>query len=130
MPCSYHFSGNRVLVCVFEGQYSLEETLVVFKAGLNDDRAAGGVEILIDVTRSVAVKSPDDFRRVVREINRHENFHRRIAVVSDKDDPLRYGLSRQFAALTSLDGVPMEVCDSISAALSWLLQEDAQEDVE
>ena len=130
MPCSYHFSGNTVLVCVFEGLYSLDETRAVFMAGLDDDRAAGGVEILLDITGSASVKTPDDFRRIVGEIVRHDNFRRHIAVVADKDDPLRYGLARQFATLTSMDGVPMAVCDSISAALSWLLGRSSDEDAE
>ena len=130
MSCRYHFAGPRVLVCVFEGVYSLEETRVNFRAGLDDDRAAGGVQVLIDITRSAAVKEPDDFRRVVQDLAEHSRFRGRIAVVPDRNDPLRYGMARQFAALTSLDGVPMEVFDSISAALAWLLREDARDAVD
>ena len=123
MPGRYHFAGDHVLVCVFEGDYTLAETIAVFCAGLDDARAEGGVDVIIDVTRSTTVKSPDDFRRVVQEIRDHESFAGRIAAVPASDDPLRFGLSRQFAALTTLDGVPMEVCTSISEALAWLARE-------
>ena len=124
MPCSYHFIGDRVLVCVFAGHYTLEETLANFKAGLDDPQADGGAPVIIDVTGSETVKSADDFQRVVQELRRHPNFGGHIAVVASLDDPIRYGVSRQFASLTSLEGIPMEVCNSVSDALSWLMRQD------
>ena len=128
MPCHYHFIGDRVLVCVFEGRYTLEETLANFQAGLDDPQAAGGTPVIIDITGSEAVKSTDDFRRVVQTLRRHSNFNGYIAVVASADDPIRYGVSRQFASLTSLEGVPMEVCSSVSDALSWLMRQDIDPD--
>ena len=127
MPCRHHFIGDRVLVCVFEGHYTLEETLANFQAGLDDPQAAGGTPVIIDVTGSETVKSADDFRRVVQELRRHPNFGGHIAVVASQDDPIRYGVSRQFASLTSLDGIPMEVKDSVSDALGWLMREDVDQ---
>jgi len=115
---------------VFEGVYDLEETLANFQQGLEDPQAEGGVDVIIDVTGSRAEKSPEQFRRVVQELRRYDNFAGRIAVVARSDDPLRYGLSRQFAALTSLDGVPMEVCESVSGAQVWLAREPDSPDDE
>ena len=109
MPSRYHHPRSGVLVCVFEGIYDLEETLANFQQGLDDPASAGGVNVVIDITASQAEKSPEQFRKVVQELRRHTNFAGRIAVVARADDPLRYGLSRQFAALTTLDGVPMGV---------------------
>jgi len=128
MPCSYHFIGDRVLVCVFAGHYTIEETLANFKAGLDDPQADGGAPVIIDVTASDTVKSAEDFRRVVQELRRHPNFGGHIATVASLDDPIRYGVSRQFASLTSLEGVPMEVRNSVSDALSWLMRQDIDPD--
>ncbi len=128
MPCRYHFPRNGVLVCVFEGVYTLEETLANFQQGLDDPQAEGGVDVVIDITGSDSEKSPEQFRRVVQHLRRHDRFAGRIAVVSRAGDPLRYGLSRQFAALTSLDGVPMEVCESVSAAQFWLARDPEDPD--
>ncbi len=128
MPCSYHFSGTRVLVCIFTGLYSLAETLAVFKAGLDDERSDGGVDVLIDITQSQAVKKPGDFQIIVHQLKLHPNFRGHIAVVPSRQDPLRYGLARQFSAMTSLNGVPMEVFGSISDALQWLVRDKASEE--
>ena len=130
MPCRYHFPRDGILVCVFEGVYTLDETLTNFHQGLDDPQADGGADVIIDITGSQAVKSPEQFRRVVQELRRHERFSGRIAVVARAGDPLRYGLSRQFAALTSLDGGPMEVCDSVSAAQVWLARDTDSPDDE
>ena len=127
MPCRYDIPRAGILVCVFEGDYTQEETLANFQQGLDDPRAEGGVDVVIDITNSQAVKSPDQFRRVVQELQRHDRFSGRIAVVARAGDPLRYGLARQFAALTSLDGVPMEVCESVSTAQSWLAHQPDDE---
>jgi hypothetical protein len=126
MSCRYHFAGDHVLVCVFAGEYTLAETLATFQAGLDDPRAAGGVVVLIDVTASRSVKNPAEFQQVVQFLKSHGHFRGRIAVVSAADDPLRFGLSRQFAALTTMDGVPMKVHTSISDALAWLRRPEAE----
>lgn len=123
VPCRYHNPRRGVLVCVFEGKYTLAETLAVFRQGLDDPGSEGGVDVIIDITGSQAVKTIEQFRRVVQDLSRHDRFAGRIAVVARANDPLRYGLSRQFSALTSLDGVPMEVHGSMSAAQAWLARD-------
>jgi len=128
MPCSYHFSGTRVLVCIFTGLYSVEESQAVFMAGLDDERSKGGVDVLIDITRSQAVKKPGEFQKIVQQLKSHPNFRGHIAAVPSRQDPLRYGLARQFSAMTSLNGLPMEVFGSISDALHWLMQDEAHEE--
>jgi len=128
VPCSYHFSGSSVLVCIFSGLYSVEETLAAFKAGLDDERSQSGVDVLIDITGSQSVKKPGDFQRIVQHLKIHPNFRGHIAVVPSKQDPLRYGLARQFSAMTSLNGIPMEVFGSISDALQWLVKKEAREE--
>ena len=130
MPCRYHILRPGILVCVFEDTYTLAETLAVFRQGLDDPGSEGGMDIIIDITRSQAVKTAEQFRRVVQDLCRNDRFAGRIAVVARADDPLRYGMSRQFSALTSLDGVPMEVHESLSAAQAWLARDPESPDDE
>ena len=63
MPCRYHFIGDRVLVCVFEGHYTLEDTLANFQAGLDDPQAAGGTPVIIDIAPVNAVPPAADSNR-------------------------------------------------------------------
>ena len=120
MPNYYSLRQPGVVWCVAEGHYSFEDTYNNYKSALEDPGVQDGVNVVIDVRKSLETRTAEEMREIAKLFREAPSFRGKCAMLVSHDSDVRYGLARMLGAFGDLHGMDFRVFVDEAEALDWL----------
>lgn len=121
MPMRYQIDSERgLLYVVAEGVVDQSERLAVMKAWLSDPAFRPGLHTLADFSASTNVPTLQELEEIVLVIRRHAEAIGQTKIAIITEEPVTFGVARQFGAIAPSAFLTVQVFRDRHAALAWL----------
>jgi hypothetical protein len=123
MPTYFEHTDPSYVTCHAVGHYTFDETYNNYKQALLDEKSADGVNLLIDVRKSLETRSYEEMVQIAELINSIPSFAGKCAMLVSRDSLVRYGLARMLSSLADSHEMNFQVFTDEHNAIKWLKED-------
>ena len=119
MPYEQYLHSENIVVLRHSHDYTFSD--VMNSIDLAPSKASSQpIFLIFDVRESESPRHIEDFRHMVSYISGDKRFHKRLAIVENMDNPLFYGLARQFQVLCEHAGLELAFFGDLEDAIQYI----------